>query len=86
MINYNPQANVSDESCNYPNGGSQQLALVAGWNMASSFIQTENMSVEAIMEPILSQVIIVKDNLGLHIFRTLVLMELETGTIHRVIN
>ena len=64
-INFNPQANVSDESCNYPNGGSQQLALEAGWNMVSSFIQTQNMSIEAIMEPILSQVIIVKDNLGL---------------------
>ena len=64
-INFNPQANVSDESCNYPNGGSQQLALEAGWNMVSSFIQTENMSIETIMEPILSQLIIVKDNLGL---------------------
>ena len=64
-INFNPQANVSDESCNYPNGGSQQLALEAGWNLVSSFIQTENMSIEAIMEPILSQVIIVKDNSGL---------------------
>ena len=44
-INFNPQANVSDESCNYPNGGTQLLALEAGWNMVSSFIQTENMSI-----------------------------------------
>ena len=64
-INYNPQANVSDESCNYPNGGSQQLSLNEGWNLVSSFIQTENMSVETILAPILSQVIIMKDNLGL---------------------
>ena len=64
-INFNPQANVSDESCNYPNGGTQLLTLEAGWNMVSSFIQTENMSMEAIMDPIISQVIIVKDNLGL---------------------
>ena len=56
---------MSDESCNYSNGGTQQLALEAGWNMVSSFIQTENMSIEAIMAPIISQVIIVKDNLGL---------------------
>ena len=64
-INFNPLANVSDESCNYSNGGTQVLALNAGWNMASSYIQTENMSIEVIMAPILSQVIIVKDNLGL---------------------
>ena len=64
-INFNPLANVSDESCNYSNGGTQLLALNAGWNMASSYVQTENMSIEFIMAPILSQVIIVKDNLGL---------------------
>ena len=64
-INFNPLANVSDESCNYSNGGTQLLALNAGWNMASSYVQTENMSIEVIMAPILSQVIIVKDNLGL---------------------
>ena len=64
-LNFNPTATVSDESCNYPNGGSQQLTLDAGWNMVSSYIQTENMSVEAIVAPIESHVVIVKDNLGL---------------------
>ena len=49
---------MSDESCNYPNGGSQQSSLNEGWNLVSSFIQTENMFVETILAPILSQVII----------------------------
>jgi hypothetical protein len=64
-LNFNPSANVSDESCNYPNGGSQLLSLVAGWNMVSSYIQTENMSMEAIMASIIDDVIIVKNNLGI---------------------
>ena len=64
-LNFNPLANVSDESCNYPNGGSQLLSLVAGWNLVSSYIQTENMSMEAIMASIIDDVIIVKNNLGI---------------------
>lgn len=62
--NYNPQANVNDGTCSYENGGSQMIELTEGWNMNSSYIQTENMDVVVITAPFVSDLVIMKDYLG----------------------
>ena len=64
-LNFNPTANVNNGSCTYENGGVQILELTEGWNMNSSYVQTENMDVTVITASILSDLIIMKNNIGL---------------------
>ena len=64
-LNFNPLANVNNESCTYENGGVQLLELTEGWNINSTYVQTENMNVTEITAPILSDLIIMKNNIGL---------------------
>ena len=64
-LNFNPVANVNNGSCTYENGGVQLLELSAGWNMTSSYVQTENMDVAVITAPIVGDLIIMKNNIGL---------------------
>ena len=64
-LNYNPIANVNNGTCTYENGGVQILELSEGWNMTSSYVQTENMDVAVITAPIVEDLIIMKNNVGL---------------------
>jgi hypothetical protein len=64
-INYNPLANYDDGSCTYPNYGVQQIEIAQGWNMISTYIQPSDMSVESVMEQIVDELIIMKNNEGL---------------------
>jgi len=43
---------------------SQELNLPEGWSMFSTYMLAENMSLEAVLEPIVENVVIVKDYLG----------------------
>lgn len=63
--NYNPLANHNDGSCLYTGGGTQVLNLEVGWNLVSTYIQSSNMDMANIISPIISDVVIVKDYLGL---------------------
>ncbi len=48
-----------------PEGPSEQvIALVSGWSMFSTYMMADDMSVDALVAPILSSVIIAKDYLG----------------------
>ena len=48
-----------------PEGPSEQvIALVSGWSMFSTYMMADDMSVDAVVAPILSNVVIAKDYLG----------------------
>lgn len=45
--------------------GDQNIQLIGGWNMFSTFMVAQNMSVEDLMMPFVDDVVIIKNNLGL---------------------
>ena len=58
-------AALSMENTPEDNGpGEQYIELPAGWSMFSTYMLADDMSLDAILEPILSNVIIAKDYLG----------------------
>jgi hypothetical protein len=64
-LNYSPLANVEDGSCIYENTGSQTIYLTSGWNLISSYIQSENMDVASVVSDIENDVVIVKNGIGM---------------------
>ena len=63
-LNFNPLANLADESCIYQNGGTQTLALTSGWNLVSSYVAATNPDIEVITADVFEHLVIVKNYLG----------------------
>ena len=64
-FNFDPIANISDQSCIYSNDLSQQVFLMSGWNLVSSYIVSDNMDIQELTMPFTNSIIIIKDNLGM---------------------
>ena len=56
---------------------SQEIELVQGWSIFSTYIQPNDPDIISVFNPIAENVIIIKDNLGSVIFQIGILMELE---------
>lgn len=63
--NYNPQANIDDESCSYISYATQNINLEEGWNIFSTYIIPEDPSLETVLSEINDHIVIVKDFQGL---------------------
>jgi hypothetical protein len=63
--NFEALANVSDQSCIYANGVTQEIQLLPGWNMVSSYLESENMDIQMLTMPFMSEIVIIKNNLGM---------------------
>ncbi len=63
--NFEALANVSDQSCVYANGGTQEIILLPGWNMVSSYLESANMDIQLLTMPFTSEIVIIKNNLGM---------------------
>ena len=64
-LNFNPLATIDDSSCVFQNGGTQSITLNQGWNLASSYVETTNPDMALIVNPIIDQLVIVKDYTGM---------------------
>ncbi len=56
-INYNTAANVNDGSCEYTAFGAQQINLVQGWNLISTYIIPTNPDLEVVLNQLEDQII-----------------------------
>jgi hypothetical protein len=63
-FNYYELATVDDESCDIP-PTSQTISLSEGWSMFSTYIEPENTDMTSVLAPIVSNVIIAKNYMGL---------------------
>ncbi|MDG2165157.1 MAG: M14 family zinc carboxypeptidase, partial [Flavobacteriales bacterium] len=65
-LNYNPDAEVDDGSCEFaPVADSQTIDLPVGWYTFSTYIQPESPSMDVVLAPVYNSLIIAKDGEGL---------------------
>ena len=62
-LNYNPDATFDDGSC-YSGPNCQTLNMPTGWSIFSTFIIPDDISIQSILEPIIDNLIIAKNNDG----------------------
>ena len=62
-LNFDYSSNYNDSTCIY--NDSLVINLTDGWNMVSSYIQSENMNIINLTNNILNEIIIIKNNIGL---------------------
>jgi hypothetical protein len=63
-VNYNPNANVDNGSCEYTAFGGQMINLSQGWNLISTYIIPTNPDLEIVLNEVVDNIVIVKDYLG----------------------
>lgn len=63
-VNYNPDANLNDGSCEYTAFGGQEIQLSQGWNIFSTYVIPSNPEFDVVLNSIEDQVIIAKNFIG----------------------
>ena len=65
-LNYNPDATIDDGSCQSENDwpSEQIINLPEGWSMFSTYMYSENPSLDQVLSPVFEDIVIAKDYLG----------------------
>ena len=63
-VNYNPNANIDDGSCEYTSFGGQDISLNQGWNIFSTYVIPTNPQFDIVVSSIEDKIIIAKNFIG----------------------